>query len=341
MRNELRTRAAAGREASTRTLGHDGRRPRATARLLVLLACLTAVGLGSASAACAQARFGLSDYEPKNFADPRVAQLGIHLARDVVPWNAALRKSDRAEVTAWLNAVRRAHGITPFITFEHASNSGRAPSPGQYLHAFLAFRKLFPWVKEYSPWDEANHASQPIARNPHLGAEYYNLLAAHCPGCDVTAPDLLDSDANFERWALTFAHYAHPYPKIWSFNPYSSVSVNNPARIEQMLQIVRGQIWFSEVGGVVWWKFRGRLIYHGPAYAARIAHYIFDFAAISPRITRIYYYHWRSPGVPGHMSRNARWDAGLIDAHGRARPALWVVAKVLRRHLQGTIPKVF
>jgi hypothetical protein len=310
-------------------------------RLLALLACLTAVGLGGASAACAQVRFGLSDYEPRSFADPRVQQLGIHLARDVVPWNAALRKGDRAQVSEWLNAVRHAHQVIPFITFEHADNSSRAPSPGQYLHAFLAFRKLFPWVKEYSPWDEANHASQPIARNPHLGAEYYNLLAAHCPGCEVTAPDLLDSDANFESWALTFAHYAHPYPKIWPFNPYSSVSTDNPSRIEQMLRTVRGQVWFSEVGGVVWWKFRGKLIYHGPAYAARIAHFIFDFAALSPRITRIYYYHWRSPGVPGHMPRKARWDSGLIDAHGRARPALWVVAKVLRRHLQGTIPKVF
>lgn len=310
-------------------------------RIVVLLACLFAVGLASAAGAGAQASFGLSDYEPKNFSDPRVAQLGVHLARDVVPWNAALRKGDRSEVGEWLRAVRGAHQIVPFVTFEHADNSSRAPSPGQFLHAFLAFRKLFPWVKEFSPWDESNHASQPIARNPHLGAEYYNLLAAHCRGCVVTAPDLLDSDANFERWALQFAHYAHPYPKIWPFNPYTSVSTHNPSRIEQMLRIVHGQIWFSEVGGVVWWKFRGKLIYHGPAYAARIAHYIFDFAALSPRITRIYYYHWRSPGVPGHVARKARWDAGLIDAHGRARPAMWVVAEELHRHVQGTIPKVF
>ncbi|HEX3391014.1 MAG TPA: hypothetical protein VHS55_00465 [Solirubrobacteraceae bacterium] len=311
-------------------------------RIAVLLACLGAVALASAVSAGAQPRFGLSDYEPRTFSDPRVAQLGVHLARNVVPWNAALNRGDRAQVSEWLTAVKRARGrIVPFITFEHADNNGRAPSPGQYLYAFLKFRKLFPWVKEFSPWDESNHSSQPIARNPHLGAEYYNVLAAHCPGCEVTAPDLLDSDANFESWALEFAHYAHPYPTIWPFNPYTSVSLDDPSRIEQMLRTVRGQIWFSEVGGVVWWKFRGRLIYHGPAYAARIAHYIFDFAALSSRITRIYYYHWRSPGVPGHMPRNARWDAGLVDAHGRARPALWVVAEELRRHIQGTIPKVF
>jgi hypothetical protein len=311
-------------------------------RVFVLLACLLIVGLGSAANACAQARFGLSDYEPKNFADPRIAQLGIHLARDVVPWNAALKAGDRAEVSQWLNAVKHSRGsVIPFITFEHADNNGRAPSPSQYLNAFRKFRKLFPWVKEFSPWDEANHSSQPTARNPRLGAEYYNAIVAHCPGCEVTAPDLLDSDANFERWALQFAHYAHPYPKIWPFNPYSSIGTDNPSRIEQMLQAVRGQIWFSEVGGVVWWKFRGRLIYHGLAYSERVAHNIFKLAELSSRITRIYYYHWRSPGLPGHSSKKARWDAGLIDAYGRARPALWVVAEELHRHIQGAIPKVF
>ncbi|HEX3692011.1 MAG TPA: hypothetical protein VHU13_01600 [Solirubrobacteraceae bacterium] len=309
-------------------------------RFFVLLACLFVGALASAAGAGAQVGFGLADYEARNFSDPRVGELGIHLARDVVPWDVALRKSGRIGMSEWLKAAR-AHRLIPFITFESASNGHRAPSPGQYLHAFLAFRKLYPWVKEFSPWDEANHSSQPIYRNPHLGAEYYDELAAHCSGCLVTAPDLLDSDANFERWALEFAHYAHPYPKVWPFNPYTSVSVNSSSRIEQMLSAVRGQIWFSEVGGVVWWKFRGRLIYHGPAYAARVTHTIFDLARLSPRIDRIYYYHWRSPGIPGHAPHKARWDSGLIDPYGKARPALWVVAELLRRHIQGTIPRVF
>lgn len=309
-------------------------------RLFVLLGCLALLGLGGASAAMAQPRFGLSDYEASTFSDPRVMQLGVHLARDVVPWNVALVRRDRLQMTAWLEAVRHAYRITPFITFEHSDRGGRAPSPGQFLHAFLAFRKLYPWVHEFSPWDEANHSSQPTVHNPRLVARYYNLLAAHCRGCLITAPDLLDSDP-FEGWARSFARYAHPYPKVWPFNPYHSVSIDSPARIEQLLQTVRGQIWFSEVGGVVWWKFRGHLVYHGPAYAARMAHHIFRLAEISPRIARIYYYHWRSPGVPGHMPRNARWDAGLIDRHGRPRPALWVVARELHRHVQSAIPKVF
>ncbi len=114
----------------------------------------------------------------------------------------------------------------------------------------------------------------------------------------MTAPDILDSDGNVEAWVASFLETAHPYPKIWPFNPYHSVSVNSPVLIENFLAATRGQVWFSEVGGVVWWRLKGRLIYHGSAYSARVAGNIFSLATLSRRITRIYYYHWRSPGSP-------------------------------------------
>jgi hypothetical protein len=309
---------------------------------VALVACVAVAGLASAgSASAARLRFGLSDYEPATFSDPRVAELGVHLARDVVPWNAVFNKRDLAHVTAWLNAVKHAYHLTPFITFQHADNNSRAPSPGQFLAAFLRFRRLFPWVKEFAPWDEATHATQPTARDPWLAARYYNVLAAHCRGCEITAPDILDSDGNVEAWIASFLERAHPYPKFWPFNPYHSVSTDDPTAVENLLAAVRGQIWFSEVGGVVWWRFKGRLIYHGSAYSARVARNIFTLAALSPRITRVYYYHWRSPGSPYKLSRKFTWDAGLIDAYGRARPALAILARELHRHVQTSIPKIF
>jgi hypothetical protein len=314
---------------------------RAWLRVVLPLACL-AVCLGSVgTASAARFRFGLSDYEPNTFSDPRVAQLGVHLARDVVPWNVALNRRDLARATAWLDAVKHAYHITPFITFQHADNNGRAPSPKQFLAAFLRFRKLFPWVKEFSPWDEATHSTQPTVHNPWLAAEYYNVLAAHCHGCEVAAPDILDADGNVEAWIASFLERAHPYPKIWPFNPYHSVSTNSPVLIEKLLAAVHGQIWFSEVGGVVWWRAKGRLIYHGSAYSARVAHNIFTLAELSSRITRVYYYHWRSPGSPYKLSKKFTWDAGLVDVYGRARPALAILARALHRHVQGTIPKIF
>jgi hypothetical protein len=175
-------------------------RPRASTHIArccaLLLACLTLAGLAAAGAAGASFRFGLSDYEPKTFADPRVAELGVHLAREVVPWNVAFKRRDLANVTTWLNAVKHAYHITPFITFQHADNNGRAPTPGQFLTAFRRFRKLFPWVKEFAPWDEATHSTQPTAHNQWLAAAYYNVLAANCRGCEVTPPDIFYSDGN-------------------------------------------------------------------------------------------------------------------------------------------------
>jgi hypothetical protein len=326
---------------------------RSVALGLLLLACLAlggvvAVGTDAKSTpskgvkASVSYRFGLSDYEPRTFSDPRVAELGVHLARDVVPWNAALNKGDLAQVTAWLDAVKHAYHITPLITFQHADNNDRAPTPAQFLRAFERFRKLFPWVNEFVPWDEATHATQPTEHNPWLAAAYYNLLASHCPGCEVTAPDILDADGNVEAWIASFLERARPYPKIWPFNPYSSASTDSPMLIERFLAATRGQVWFSEIGGVVWWRYKGKLTYHGEAYAARVAQNIFQLARLSPRITRIYYYHWRSPGNPNaRAARKATWDAGLVKADGAARPALYVVARELHRSIQKSIPKVF
>lgn len=357
VRTETTAHARVGGHVTSREWTRAARRSAALVSCLVLIclglsgAALAAVASPSRStakkssampahSASAAFRFGLADYEPSTFSDPRVTQLGIHLARDVVPWNAVLVPRDLAQVTGWLDAVKHAYHIIPFITFQHADSNNRGPSPAQYLKAFLKFRKLFPWVNEFSPWDEATHATQPTEHHPKLAAEYYNVLAAHCPKCEITAPDLLDSDGNVEAWIHTFLQTAHPYPKIWPFNPYHSVSVDSPVLIEELLHAVRGQVWFSEVGGVVWWRFRGRLIDHGEAYAARVAKNVFTFAKLSSRITRVYYYHWRSPGTP-KQARKATWDAGLIRANGSARPALKVVARELHRNIQARTPKLF
>jgi hypothetical protein len=321
--------------------------PKAALAVLVavaLLACLSLVALAStaitpASASAADFTFGLADYEPATFSDPRVAELGVRTARDVVPWNVVAVPRDLAAVTAWLATVKRA-GITPLITFQHADGNDHAPSKAQFLKDFLRFRALFPWVTEFCPWDEATHAGQPTARHPKLAAQIYNSIASHCPGCTVTAPDTLDADGNIERWIGQFLRSAHPYPKIWPLNPYISVSTDNSHAIRRLLSYVHGQIWFSEVGGIVWWRFHGRLIYNGEANAVKVTKNIFHLASLSPRITRVYYYHWRSPGTP-QSAKKSTWDAGLITAGGVARQALFVVAKALHRSIQTARPSSF
>ena len=303
------------------------------------VSAVSGAGAAIPAAKAANFQFGLADYEPATFSDPRVAELGVHVARDVIPWNVVAVPRERAAVTAWLAAVKQA-GITPLITFQHADGNDRAPTQAQFLEDFLHFRALFGWVTEFCPWDEATHAGQPTARHPKLAAQYYNAIASHCSGCIVTAPDTLDADGNIELWIGKLLQSARPYPKIWPLNPYISVSTDNSHAIRRLLSYVHGQVWFSEVGGIVWWRFHGRLIYHGEAYAVRSTKNIFKLASISPRITRIYYYHWRSPGTP-QGAKKSTWDAGLIGSNGVARPALLAVAKALHRQLQTATPASF
>ena len=63
----------------------------------------------------------------------------------------------------------------------------------EFRRAFKAFRRTYPEVHEYSPWNEANHRSQPTFNNPRRAASYYNVVRAECRGCKIVAADVLDA----------------------------------------------------------------------------------------------------------------------------------------------------
>jgi hypothetical protein len=240
--------------------------------------------------------------------------------------------AELAATAAWLDAARRTN-LTPMIAFQHAGGvgPGRAPTPARYLSAFLAFRRAFPDVRAYTPWNEENHPAQPTFHRPDLAAAYFNALATHCSGCRVTAADLLDA-GNLSTWVRAFLRTAH-HPTLWGFHPYADVNSGRSTRTRAFLSRVRGPIWFTEVGGLVWRRQGNRLILGGEAAAARAAAYLLRLARSSPRITRVYYYHWRSPGPPTPIGPS--WDSGLVRADGSARPALTVLAALLHRRLSG------
>jgi hypothetical protein len=47
------------------------------------------------------------------------------------------------------------------------------PSVREYTKAFKAFRKRWPKIRIISPWNEANHRSQPTFKNPKRAAQFY------------------------------------------------------------------------------------------------------------------------------------------------------------------------
>ena len=77
-----------------------------------------------------------------------------------------------------------------------------------YKTAFRTFKRAFPWVKSYAPWNEANHVSQPTSKSPKRAAQYYDVLRKKCKGCKVLAADVLDQ-SNVTTWLNSFIRYSH------------------------------------------------------------------------------------------------------------------------------------
>jgi polysaccharide biosynthesis protein PslG len=322
----------------------------AAPRAGLILACVLALIVPAVQAsplARAQARprahaashlwIGVSDNAAALFHDPRFRWLGTHLARLVVPWDVVARPRELAWDAAWLQEAR-AQRVRPLVAFNaDPSHPSRLPSVAAYGAAVEAFMRLFPWVRDYSTWNEENHSLQPTARDPRRAAQYFNLLSAYCASCSITAADVLDIP-NMAEWVQSFLHWAR-HPRLWGLHSYVDVGRGSHERTSQLLRMVRGQVWFTEAGGAVWrWErpygsSRATYIVHPETYAETLAHRLLALASISPRVTRVYYYQWRV----GHTLEWARahgqlsWDSGLLRPDCSPRPAFFVIARAAGR----------
>jgi hypothetical protein len=289
--------------------------------------------------AASQLLIGISDNHPTTFADPRFRWLGMSVARLVVPWDIVKRRTELGWEGGWLQAARAA-GVSPLtVSDKDPSHPRSLPSPAAYYKAVKAFMALFPWVHDYSPWNEENHYLEPTSRDPQRAAQYFNLFAKLCSGCNVTAADVLDI-GNMAEWTGRFLHYAH-HPRLWGLHNYTDLSAGSHARTSQFLSMVPGTVWFTETGGVVW-RYehpnsgrRGYFIVHSEGYAAEVAGHLVALAHVSSRVTRIYYYQWRVPNtLAWARSHHARlsWDSGLIRPDCSLRPGFSVIARALGRN---------
>jgi hypothetical protein len=308
--------------------------PVMTRHLVAAAAATAALGmvglLATPATAPARALFAIGDQKPSTFADARLRFLRVRNARVVIPWDALDSPDQTAAVDTWMAAARTAH-MRPLVAFDDSLRTPRRlPTPARFLAAFAAFRARYPFVRDYSPWNEANQTNKAISRRPQLAARYYNAMRSDCPTCNVTAADLLDV-ANMIGWVRSFRTVAHE-PRLWGLHNYLDVNHHTYGRTRVFLAAVPGQLWLTEVGGVVWRKDRyGRFLVPGVRRASAATAWLLSIADRSPRITRVYYYHWRSAAslATAHRFRGYSWDSGLIAPSGRARPAFAVVARWL------------
>ena len=207
-------------------------------------------------------------------------------------------------------------------------------------HEVILVRERYPWVETYAAWNEANHVKQPTAHNPRRAAQYYNILREECAGCTLIAADVLDSK-NIFSWLATFKRYAK-HPRIWGLHSYQDANHFRPLRAtvtRNLLARVKGELWLTETGGIVRFgdKYRGGRTFE--KRAARAMKYTFRIASSSPRIKRVYLYHWDTD------RKFVTWDSAFVDERtGRARPSLNVLRDELNRQRRKSkkplVPKI-
>ena len=110
--------------------------------------------------------------------------------------------------------------------------------------------------------------------------------------------------------------------RIWGLHNYKDVNRRQSKGVRNVLSVVKGQVWLTETGGIV--NFKPSFKYNLKRAAARTK-YMFKLTRKYKRIKRIYVYRWFGE------KRSARFDAGLVNPSGSARPAL----KQFRKSIKG------
>jgi hypothetical protein len=259
---------------------------------------------------------GMGEQHPDLFEDPRLRAAGIRHVRLLVPWDVVKMGGWPLHATdLWLERARR-DGMEPLVSFGHSWSEKRAlklPSVRQYAAQVKAFRQRYPWVREFSTWNEANLAGkQPTGKHPRRTAVFYRALKKQCRGCTVVAVELLlTSNWRMWRWVRAFRERAGRGRLIFGLHNYPDVTRLRGKGTRLFVRRVRNaEIWITETGGIV----RHRRFAYDEGRAARVVRHIFRLVSALPRIRRLYFYNWRYDG-------NVRWDSGLISREGTERRA--------------------
>lgn len=312
---------------------HPARHLRLPALFAALAALLVVAGLaaGPVHANTGSFAVGVSDNKPGTFFDPRLKQVGIRTARLVIPWNAISR--DPAGVHAWLNGAR-SEGIQPLVAFDRTRGNQcpkrpcYLPTVKQFDREFRTFRRAYPWVRYYTPWNEANHPGQPTAKRPDRVADYHDVIMRNCKRCTVVAGDPLDT-AGVGGWMRSYEKRLRTRHKrkvaIWGLHNYISANYFTRARTVEALRATKADVWLTETGGIVQMlTFDATRLEYDEQRAARALDYAFRVKTDFPcRVKRIYVYNWKA-------APRDRFDTGLINPDGRARPAFQVLANAMQ-----------
>lgn len=272
---------------------------------------------------------GIGENTSAIYDDPRFDATGIRHVRLIVPYDVVwVGGRPLATVDSWLREARR-RGLEPLVTFAYSARRRlrwRVPSVRAFRDHVRYFRWRYPWVREYTTWNEANHKyQQPTGLEPVKTARLYRELRRQCAiaGCRVVAADvLLTGSRRTWRWLRAFRRAAGRGPHVWGIHNYPDANRFSTRLTRTFLRRVRGEVWFTETGGIVQFGDRWQ---RDELRAGWAVIHTFRLANLSPRITRLYIYNWRAGDW------DDRWDSGLISPQGMARPGYQLLLDALKQ----------
>jgi hypothetical protein len=303
-------------------------------RVLLLATVLAAVVAAPAPAAPRPAAIpiiGIGEQNPDMFSSRHFQALDVKHVRVITAWDSLRHRWSR-EYLDWYMHAAHAAGVRVLLGFGHARSKKRkvrrrVPGVREFTKEFLKYKKRYPWVKDWLTWNEANHCGEPTCHRPRRVARFFNNIRHNCYGCNVVAADVLDTPT-MPEWVRKFQRTARDDKVIWGLHNYIDANRFRTSGTKALLKAApRGQIWFTETGGLVVRRNKSRIAFPGnKRHQAKATRQVFRLARLSPRVRRIYFYHWQPSGA-----RLPSWDSALVDPRGKPRPAYKVVRSFIRK----------
>jgi hypothetical protein len=284
---------------------------------------------------------GIGDQQTNMFTNPLWLQLHTKIARYIAPYDAAVRPYSLQLAREWIGQAEADHQRV-LVAFYHSEYTPtKMPSVAVYQRDVKKFLALFPKVKQYQAWNEANRGTiveivkgkrhtALVSPSATQSAQYYKALRAVCRGCSLTGLDILDGPSvnpslrYIGEYKRAIARLKVPMAKLWGLHNYSDTNRFQSTRTRAILAAVPGQVWLTETGGIVQFgsAFPNRKG-SGLTRSSKALAYMFRLASSNKRIARLYIFQWS--GGNGSV----RFDAGLMDPNDLPRPGYVVVCKQL------------
>src|SRR3954463_1554336 len=310
-----------------------------------VLAALTVAALPASAGAKTGVRVGIGDQQISMFDSPLFQRAKIKRVRYFVPWNIMNNRDQLALAKAYVQRARQDHiqVLLHLSSDDLRIKKAKLPSVAQYRtqikRIVSTFRPL--GVRDFGAWNEVNHASQPTYKSPTRAADFfveaYRAIRPRCSFCNVVALDVLDQPG-VERYMRSFyRHLSSTYrgrARLVGIHNYGDVNRQRTTFTRNIIRQAhafnkRARFWFTETGGLV--KF-GRSFPCSKERARNRLRNMFSLARTyqSSGVERLYVYNWLGPST----GCDARFDAGLVNFDGTARPGYTYLKSVLPNFLR-------